>query len=226
MSRLVVACVLVKGHVDFTPEYVNKLRSMVRRCAPPDHEFICLTDQPDSLPFIECIRIPTPPAGRYAWWAKLELFNPAHERLRGCRILYLDLDVLLVDTLDPIVNFSHVMAIVPDGAPNFIGKDGLKVVKRFNSSVMCWTAGMYDDLYTHWTPDVAKRLWGDQDWIGEKLEPREAVTMPLAWFPRISQIVSRGKVDKFMSQAKVVLCKRPKNVAAAKQWAWFRKVWC
>lgn len=223
--KLIVACVYVKGHVNFTAEYVNKLRSMVRRCAPVDHEFVCLTDSADELPYIDCIKIPTPPPGRFAWWAKLELFNKAHARLRDCRILYLDLDVLLVDSLDAIINYSlTAMSIVPDGAPNFVGKDGKKVVKRFNSSVMCWIAGHFDFLYDDWTPDVADRLWGDQDWIGEKVA--YASVMPLEWFPRISQVTSKGKVDRFMEKAKVILCKRPKNAMAAKQWAWFRKVWC
>lgn len=222
MNRLVIACVLVRGHVNFTPEYVFKLRNMAKRCAP-EHEFVCLTDQPENLPGIECVAISTP-RDMYAWWAKLELFNKSHAKLRDCRILYLDLDVLLVDQVDAILECSpSLMAIVPDGAPNFMGKDGLKVVKRFNSSVMCWRAGDYDYLYDEWTPDVAKRLWGDQDWLGEKLEL--ARLMPLEWFPRLSQITQKGNVDRVMKHAKVVLCKRPKNTAAAKQWPWFRKAW-
>lgn len=221
MSPLTVACVLVRGHVGFTPDYAIRLRNMASR-ALPAHRFVCLTDQPESLPGMETIRI-TPPAGVYAWWAKVELFNPVHDALQCGRILYMDLDVLIVDRLQPIVDFTSGFAIVPDAAPNFIGKGGLKVVKRYNSSVMCWEGGAHNDLYVDWRPDVARRLWGDQDWIGERLP--DASKMPLRWFPRLSQVTSRGRVDDMMRDAKVILCKKPKNVDAAKRWPWFREAW-
>lgn len=219
--NLTVACVLVKGHVGFTPEYVMKLRQMALR-ALPQHRFVCLTDGQASLPGIETITV-AKPSGIYAWWSKVELFNPAHKALQEGRILYLDLDVLIVDRLEEIVNFAPGMAIAPDGAPNFVGKGNLKTVKLFNSSVMSWNGGSHHSLFTNWTPDVARRLWGDQDWIGE--QHPEAATMPLSWFPRLSQVTSRGKVDKLMQQAKVILCKKPKNVEAAALWPWFAKAW-
>lgn len=221
MSALTVACVLVRGHVGFTPDYVLKLRSMASR-ALPEHRFVCLTDQPGSLPGIETIGV-APPRDMYAWWAKVELFNPAHDALQQGRILYLDLDVLIVDDLSPVVNYSPGFAIVPDGAPNFVGKGDLKVVKQFNSSVMSWEGGMYNDLYLDWRPDVARRLWGDQDWIGERLP--NATKMPLSWFPRLSQVMQRRRVDARVNDAKVILCKKPKNADAAKQWPWFAKAW-
>lgn len=217
---LVVACVLVDGHVGFTPEYVFKLRSMAARNLPP-HRFVCLTDHPESLIGVETIRIATP-MGYYAWWAKLELFNPKHEALRSGRVLYMDLDVLIVDDLSELIDYGG-MALVPDDAPNFKGKGRQVTVKRFNSSVMSWNGGMYNDLFLDWTPEVTQRLWGDQDWIGERLP--KATKMPLAWFPRLSQVMTKGKVDSTMKNAKVILCKKPKNAEAARQWPWFAKAW-
>lgn len=221
MTSLTVACVFVRGHAGYTPDYVVKLRNMVSR-ALPAHRFVCLTDQPESLPDVETIRIATP-QGYYAWWAKMELFNPAHDALQQGRILYMDLDVLIVDKLQPIVDYAPGFAIVPDDAPNFVGRDNLKVVKRYNSSVMCWEGGMYNDLYVDWRPDVTRRLWGDQDWIGERLP--NATKMPLEWFPRLSQITTKGQVERRMKHARVVLCKKPKNAEAAKRWPWFAKAW-
>lgn len=215
MSDLTVACVLVCGHVDFTSEYVIRLKSMCRRMVARPHRFVCFTDDKFRLPDdIETVHIPTP-RGHYAWWSKLELFNAAHG-FTG-RVLYLDLDVLLVRELSPIIDFPARFALVPDGAPNFRPRNGLAVYKKFNSSVMVWEAGEANYLYDAWTPKVAQRLWGDQDWIGEMAD---AESMPREWFPRLSEC---GK--DWGEQARVVLCKKPKNLDAAHKWPWFNEVW-
>ena len=58
----------------------------------------------------------------------------------------------------------------------------------------------------------------DQDWIGEQCSTAPA--MPAAWFPRLS--VAR---EQWGDEAKVVLCKTPKNIDAARMWNWFDVMW-
>ena len=217
MPSTVICCVWVNGHVPYTPDYVTKLYGMVHRWMDRPFKFVCLTDHP--WLFSGPIRtIPIPPPGPLkGWWRKLEVFNPAHTKLSG-RILYLDLDTLIVASLGPILDYPAPFALVPH-AGTFEGMDGLRVVKRYNSSVMVWTAGTQASLYRDWTPAVADRLWGDQDWIGEH-HPAAAL-MPASWFPRLSQ-VSTGPP---FGAAKVILSKKPKNVEAAKRWAWFERAW-
>lgn len=221
---LTVACVLVKGHVDFTPEYVHRLHAMSRRWIARPFRFVCLTDQPEAMgDGIEAIRIALPHDERgeplKGWWAKIALFSPLHDL--GERVLYLDLDTLIVDAVDEIVDYPADFALVPDGAPHFKPKGGLAVVKAFNSSVMVWTRGDAETLWPlwhDWSPAVAKVFHGDQDWIGHKMP--DAAKMPLSWFPRISQVR-----PPWPAEAKVVLVKKPKNVEAARQWPWFAKAW-
>lgn len=214
---LTIACVFVRGHVGFTAEYVERLRDMCERFGP-EHDFVCLTDQPKKLPFaIDVIETERVERGMFAWWKKLELFK--HERLRHSRVLYLDLDVLVVDELAPIVNFDAPFALIPTEG-DFAGKNGLAVVKRFNSSCMVWDGGVLDWLFDEWRPEVARRLWGDQDWIGEKAYA--ASTFPLEWFPRLSAIGPSGEIPP---AAKVILCKKPKNTEAAARYPWFRERW-
>lgn len=216
---LVVACVLVRGHVDFTSEYVVKLRNMARRSLP-EHRFVCLTDQAAYLPpDLETIQVKK--LEGFAWWTKLELFNPKHKILQSGRVAYFDLDVLVVDQLQPVIDFAPGFCLAPH-AGDFNGKGEKKVVKAYNSSVMVWDGGTMNDLYVDWRPDVTHRLWGDQDWIGER-KPGMSI-MPIEWFPRLSQIAS-GNVEYYMEKAKVVLCKKPKNLDAAKMWPWFKKAW-
>lgn len=214
---ITVACVWVEANVAYGLEYVDKLRSMVRRRMPYQHRFVCLTDRPRHAlsAGAEPIRI-NHPKGRHGWWAKLELFNPAHGLSGEC--LYLDLDVLLVADITPILTFEHQgLALIPH-AGDFEGRNGLKVVKRYNSSVMRFVPSRKTAiLWEAWTPGVARRLWGDQDWIGECLPDQPM--MPLEWFPRISEI------RKPVQNAKIVLMKRPKNHVAAEQLAWVREMW-
>lgn len=214
---LTVACLWVDGHVGYSAEYVFKLRSMAAR-ALPAHSFVCLTDRPAELPGIDTIRVGMLPG--FAWWTKVELFNRNHAPLQSGRILYLDLDVLLIGRLDSIVSFEADFAIVPH-AGNFNGKGARKVCKRYNSSVMSWNGGEFNWLRDDWTPPVTERLWGDQDWLGEQLEAR---TMPLEWFPRLSEITEENFGAR-MAEARVVLCKKPKNTEAAARWPWVNEAW-
>lgn len=214
MQPLTVCCVWVKGHVPFSLVYVQTLRKMVARSLDRPHRFVCLSDRKAQIPKVEEIAISAPPRGMYGWWAKVQLFKPG--RFTG-RVLYLDLDTLIVDQLDAIVDYPSSCALIPD-AGTFRGARGRSVVKRFNSSVMVWDAGAMDQVWRAWTPRVTRRLHGDQDWIGEQMP--EADTMPLEWFPRLSQCPD-GPPD----ESKVILAKVPKNLDAAKRYPWFAERW-
>lgn len=213
--KTTVLCVFVKGHVPFTPEYVVRLHSMVSR-ALPNSNFLCLTDRPETLPSVIPSHRIHSPKGVFGWWSKLELFNPALP-VTG-RLAYFDLDVLLLGQLEQVVGYPAPFALAPDGG-TFRPKTKHQVVKRFNSSVMVWEAGTQHHLYTEWSRTVAGRLWGDQDWIGEQCP--HAAAMPVGWFPRLSEV----KRPPWPPEAKVILCKKPKNADAAAKWSWFNEEW-
>jgi len=217
-----IVCVWVQGNVPYKSEYVFRLRSMVLAQLSWKHEFVVLTDQPlaVNLPGIRPIRIPSP-NGIPGWWSKLELFNPQHG-LKGPG-LYLDLDVLIPSSIDPLFEYLDEFTLVPH-AGNFGGRGKLKVVKRYNSSVMYFDdMAAYSELYTNWSPKVAGRLWGDQDWIGEQLPWQQ--TMPLKWFPRVSQLDLSLGPNNIDPDAKVILCKKPKNHELVKTWRWVDRMW-
>ena len=236
---ITICCVFVKGHVrDFRecgPLYVQNLASMVRRHMDRPYRFVCLSDYGGRLygRNLEVVKIPPTatiprqhriprgyPAGDkvFAWWSKLELFNPAHG-FSG-RMLYLDLDTLVVDSLAPILDYPADFALVPDEGM-FQGKWRRRVVKRFNSSVMVWDAGCAraQKVWVDYTPETPLDLWGDQDAIGQSIP--DAAAMPLEWFPRISSLERNAPKPP----VKVVLCKWPKNVVAAQQYPWVKEVW-
>lgn len=215
---MTVTCVWVRGEYPYTPEYVTRLRDMVARWLDRPFRFVCLTDQPDAVPDVETIPIAKLPG--FAPWSKLELFNPFRQWVG--RMLYLDLDSLIVAPLGPLVDTPAAFVITDDPwRQGHKVKDsyGRAIVRRFNSSVMAWDGGTQTDLFTDWTPDVAARLSGDQDWIGERRP--DAQTWPRAWFPRISELHGEPPIG----DAKVVLVKVPKNHDAVVRFPWVAPLW-
>jgi len=219
MTPLTVACVWVRGEYPYTVEYVTRLRAMVERWIDRPFTFVCLTDRPELLP-ADIEAIPVQKLAGFAPWTKLELFNPA--RAWPGRVLYLDLDSLIVAPLAPIIDWPASFAITADPPkPGQRTKDGYghAIVRRFNSSVMVWDGGTQSDLYTEWTPGIVHRLSGDQDYIANQRS--DAATMPRAWFPRISEEVR----PPWSADAKVVLCKVPKNHILVQEQPWFGPLW-
>ncbi len=227
MTPLTVACVFVKGPYPYTAEYVHRLLAMVQKHLPRPFRFVCLTDQPWLFCSpIETIQIAqtlgSPESTGY--WTKLRLFDKSLG-LTG-RVLFLDLDVLIVASLDPIVDVDAPLALTEDAfvvqrAHVTTDRFGRTLVRRFNSSVMVWTQSAETDrLFDDWTPAVSEALSGDQDWIGQQAP--DARALPLQWFPRLSVL---GTPETWPASAKVILAKKPKNVEACERWPWFNALW-
>lgn len=124
-------------------------------------EFICFTDNPEGLH--ERIKIKSLPEGLKGWWNKLYLFS-ADAFEYGDRVLYFDLDTVVVNSLDDIAAYNGEFAILRD----FYRPDGLQ------SSVMSWEHK--PDVWPIWeewlaagNPDVEG---GDQIWIEQVFRGR------------------------------------------------------
>lgn len=137
---LTVVCVLsepLPGQpVSYTFEHVERLREQVAQHLDRPYEFVVLDD-----------------SDRLGWWAKLDLFQPG--RFSG-RVLYLDLDVVIVGSLDVFVDFDVDFAAPRD--PLYLG---------FNSSIMVWDADASGLESIPYGPPLDWRQWahGDQRWI-------------------------------------------------------------
>lgn len=242
---LTVASVYVRGPYRFTADYVVRLARMVRRYAPRPFTFTCLVDadtEPEvaaamaqaklsvGLIRVESLRGLVPDNG-VGYWQKVRLFDP-DIGFTG-RVLFLDLDTWIVAPLAPIVDAPAVFALTQDAltverAHLDRDRDGRRLVRRFNSSVMVWEPSPASAaLYQRWSPAVAQRLSTDQDWFGEQRP--DALGLDLAWFPRISQllkvpaIAARG--GPLPPDARVVLVKKPKNAPVAAEYPWFARAW-
>jgi hypothetical protein len=148
LSDRAVAC--VKSGPLYPAHHVNVLRDMVRRHLPLAHRFVCLTDDPSGLASgIEPVEL-TP--GRVGWWNKVELFRPG---IFNGHVLYCDLDVCIVG---PLARFFEAR-----GIPYLTDWGWTR--HCYCSSVMVWEAGEHAKAWHEWTPEIANRLHGDQDWL-------------------------------------------------------------
>jgi hypothetical protein len=95
-----IAFVCVRMGARYPVEYVTKLRNMVERYSPlPVTYFYCVTDQPEQVPGVTNIAASP---GLPRWWQKMVLFE--HDWRRGLRVVYLDLDSVVVNDLTPLLN--------------------------------------------------------------------------------------------------------------------------
>lgn len=219
---LTIACVLVKGEYPYTPEYVRRLLVMCQRYVSRPFSFVCVTDQPAAMP--DGVRaIPVQRlAGCFAEWTKMLLFDVF--RSETGRILFIDLDSLIVGNLDPIIDYPAPIALIEDAFAverAHLNKDryGRELVRKFQGSVMVWDAGpQHAHVWDRWTLERALQLSTSQDYIAEVVP--EAAAMNAAWFPRASRTQ-----PPWGEEAKIVLVKKPKGFDACSKWPWFDQAW-
>lgn len=101
----------------YGPEYVNNLAEGVRRHLSRPHRFICFTDDATGLDAgIEALSLPDlglPPGHKDSRWRKLALFRLDLAGLQGTA-LFLDLDLVVMDGLDPFFDLPGDFFIIRD----------------------------------------------------------------------------------------------------------------
>ncbi|CAN0312267.1 unnamed protein product [Pylaiella littoralis] len=131
---LTVAC--VRWGRKYGPEYVERLAAGVRRHLRRDHLFVCYTDDVEALRWtagIEARPLGTGCEEWRGWWHKAFLFS--REAGLAGRVLYLDLDTVVVGSLGDVAGYSGTFAALSvEGMVNELRPTGL------NSSVMSWDA--------------------------------------------------------------------------------------
>lgn len=136
MADLTVAVVNHGNYLGLGDQYVNTMRAMVARHLRQPHEFVALTDEGE----------------HGGWWAKVELFRPG--RFAG-RVLYMDLDSVVVDSLDELADTPGIIDLADWGWKTH----------TLCSTVMVWDAGEHAEIFERFTPAVKDEFRGDQDWI-------------------------------------------------------------
>jgi hypothetical protein len=130
---LTVACVL-RPSATYNPTWVYRLQAQVARHLSIPHRFVCLTNAAltgcEAIPLELDVAATTGRAGNgwtvhKGWWSKIELFRPG---LLTGPTLYLDLDTLVIGSLDGIAGLPHRFTALADFNSG-----------RFGSGMLAWS---------------------------------------------------------------------------------------
>lgn len=169
-----IEVVCVKVGDKYGPDYVNRLGSMVRRHLSLDHTFRCVTDDPEG---VDAEVLPVEEPYLPGWWQKLTVFKPEPWGLEH-PILFLDLDVVILGSLDDFAREDTDFAIIKDFRYDC-----------YNSSVFWLRPGSRPEVWTNFTMDVMERYPGDQNWITECVP--DATLWPPEWMVSYKRSIRR-----------------------------------
>lgn len=164
-----------RGHdYTFTPDHVVILRNMVARHLTIPHEFVCVTDKPFRAEGIRCVPLDMTKHVPGTVFARLMLRRPDIGGYLGKRICNLDLDCVVVGSLDDIVGRSEDSVFWRN--PNYPAPGRA----FYQTSIQLFTAGarseLWNDFDPTWTPTWVNRRYGgaEQAWVSERLSWDEA----------------------------------------------------
>jgi len=162
--------VLWKWGKKYTMGHIKRMQSMLARHLHQPHRVVCITDQPRDLPDgVE--PAPMPPLlpfpdnkGLRRMW----LYSSEAARL-GDRLFQLDIDVVITDTIDPIVNRPEPFVI-------WKSDSNWKDKWAYNATVMLITPGAKDDVWQRWKANP-KQIYreADADGWGPKVNSDQAI---------------------------------------------------
>lgn len=191
-------------------EYVRKLFDGVRRNITVPWKGVVLTDDPATVP--EGIEARPVLPGITGWWNKLQMFAPwAFEP--GEQVLFMDLDTVIVGSIDDIASYCGKFAILKD----------FYFPEHYGSCIMSWEAGTCNHIWQQWDEGGRPSFDpnGDQRWI-ESMMPK--VDFWQSMFP--GQIASYKANCQIVRPPKLRICcfhglPRPHMVETD----WVRKSW-
>ena len=163
------ACVIHGDYYDWS--YVENLHKMITRNTEYNVRLHVFTEESRVVPapYIKHSLIDWPKISgpRKGWWYKMQMFNSKH--FHG-RMLYFDLDVVIVNNIDWILQLNpvHFWAI-RDFKHLCRGQwDGI------NSSVMYWDTNRYQHIYDQFISTdldyIVATYPGDQDFLSKNLD--------------------------------------------------------
>lgn len=158
----------------YSADYVNRLYAMVHRHTTPPFRFICLTDDPagirDEVETLPCPTVPLEGRAAQVGWRKLTVWQPELYDLQG-DILFLDLDVVIVDNIDELFTFGEDFCVMRNWTQPHepIG----------NTSVFRFTVGAHPEVWHNFLENADEIMRRD---INEQMYLSRAIKT-LTFFP-------------------------------------------
>jgi hypothetical protein len=167
MDAFLTICCLKKGN-KYGPGYVNILEWMVRRnVVSTPYDFVCFTD--DAAGIRPEIRTEPLPFDAPEWWGKMGLYMPAIPGIHTERLLFLDLDVVIIGPLDELMRYESDFAMARD-EPAGAFPPGDKRDRAGNSSVILLRVGAAAQIWKRYKEKghAGYGPYGDQEWVNRE----------------------------------------------------------
>jgi len=200
-----VNIVCMKWGTKYGPEYVNILYNMVKRNITLPFRFICMTEIKDGInKEIEISPLPEfqEPEEKYLRsclaWRKLAIFDKDVLDLKG-KLLFLDLDVLILDNIDCFFSYSNKLAIIENWSQprRLIGQ----------ASAFCFEIGKYYHLlekYNNQHKEVLETYHTEQVYITRELGKENFDYFPNDWCKSFKMhCMPGGILNSFLTPTKI-----------------------
>lgn len=175
------------GTYEFVPKHINRLQEAFKKHLKIPHEFVCVTDNPDSINVTDIRVIPLwnefRDLGRC--FVRLGVYSKSMADIIGPRFVCIDLDTVILDDVTSIF----------DRPEPFVGYRDSKNPKCLSGALYMMNAGAKEEVYNSFrrlyqmVPEQGRREWflktynrtsdlvgSDQSWqsevIGTKNVPR------------------------------------------------------
>jgi hypothetical protein len=160
----------------YNSDYIKNLSWGLAEHLNCAYNFVCFTDA-SIIPAIDGVKFCQLPklsfVLKHPWWYKIWLFG-ADSGLTG-KVLYLDLDIMIVSNITKFVEFSGDFLGIRD-----FTRVTYKSTRTTNSSMLFWNHEKYHrvwDKFQQYPEQIQSKFAGDQNYISDEL--RSEIT----WWP-------------------------------------------
>jgi hypothetical protein len=197
----------IKWGSRYDARYVNNLHAMIGRNITPPFHLVCFTDDAEGIhPDVTCRDLPPMPGAipkrTPGKWQKSRLWGRDLGGLKG-QVLFLDLDVVITDSLDPFFDFGDPDDVV-------LARNAAKPLHRLGqTSIYRMPVGKLEalqDIYAADPQGIADRFRYEQHFV-TKMAPGGVRFWPRRWVRHFRIDCIRNFPLNYFFQAR-----RPKGV--------------
>src|SRR6185503_624067 len=164
---------------EYTADHVNRLAEMLQRNTTVKYDFYCVTDDPTGIrEDVKVVPLWDNPAPHYGGtkrpncFARLKVFSEEAKQLFGERVVWMDLDVLILGNIDNILrDKSDLKLWYVDG--EISPCNGSLVMHKLGTRTALWTKFNPQDVDAEDGYQHRGFVGSDQAWIAQNLTPQD-----------------------------------------------------
>ncbi len=159
---------------DFSAEAVNRLYRQLQANLTIPHDVVCITDNPSGIDSgIRVVPLWSEHADMGGCYRRLRLFGPDAARLVGPRFAWIDLDSVVVGSMDAVLGRPEDIVLY---------RSNSVALQPYNGSMVLMNANARPEVWSRFDPGTAPSMAAaagftgtDQAWMAYVLGPGEAV---------------------------------------------------